>query len=96
MKKSGTMPTEPHPAFLELAEEELQQAASLGWRALSGLIPWGDAYEGFAPGGHQVMIERGYLWQSEPGGDILVEVMVYPGPSRYDAGAIARAVISKP
>jgi len=90
------MAAEPHPAFTAVAEEELGQAVTLGWRALSGLVPWGDAYDGFAPGGHQVTIERGYLWAGEPGGDILVEVVVYPGPSRYDAGAIARAVISKP
>ena len=77
------------------AEEELNAACTLGWRALASVTPWGDTYEGFAPGGRNVLIERNYIWKTEPGGDILVEIAVYPGPSRYDSAARARRVIEK-
>jgi hypothetical protein len=41
------------------------------------------------------MVDRGYIWRSEAGGDILVEVTVYGGPSRYEAGERASAVIAR-
>jgi hypothetical protein len=34
-----------------------------------------------------VQVERNYLWSEGEGGDILVEIAVFGGPSRYDAGA---------
>ena len=77
------------------AEEELNAACTLGWRALASVTPWGDTYEGFAPGGRNVLIERNYIWKTEPGGDILVEIAVYPGPSRYDSAARASRLIEK-
>ena len=67
------------------AHEELERATSLGWSQLSGLTPWGDTYEGFTPDGREVCIERSYLWESEAGGDIRVEVMVYETKA-YEAG----------
>jgi hypothetical protein len=67
------------------AQEELERALSLGWRALSRHTPWGDTFEGFTPGGREVCFERSYLWESDPGGDIRVEVMVYE-PTAYEAG----------
>jgi hypothetical protein len=76
-----------------MAQDELARAMTLEWRDLAGVIPWGDSYEGISPAGRDVMIDRGYLWQAETGGDILVEVAVYGGPSRYDAGEHASAVI---
>ena len=77
------------------AEEELEAACTLGWRALASVTPWGDTYEGFVPGGRAVLIERNYIWKTEEGGDILVEIAVYPGPSRYDSAARASRVIEK-
>ncbi len=81
------------PLLQAAAEEELRHAATLGWKALSKVTPWGDSYDGFASGGLPVTFERNYLWVSEEGGDILIEVVVYLGPSRYDAGAKASLVI---
>jgi len=81
------------PLLQAAAEEELRQACTMGWRALSKVTPWGDTYDGFAAGGIGVTFERNYIWAAEPGGDILVEVIVYLGPSRYDAGARATRVI---
>ena len=70
-----------------MAEDELERALTLGWRDLASLAPWGDAYEGFTPAGRQVTVERSYLWADRAGGDILCEVTVYGGPSRWDEGA---------
>ncbi len=89
------MPSAPDLTLIVAAEEELNAACTLGWRALSTVTPWGDTYEGFVPGGQAVLIERNYIWKTEPGGDILVEVAVYPGPSRYDNAARASRVIEK-
>src|SRR5215218_997964 len=86
----------PDPTLQAAAEEELRGACTLGWPALAKVTPWGDTYDGFAAGGLPVTFERNYIWVEEPGGDILCEVIVYLGPSRYDAGARASAVISKP
>jgi hypothetical protein len=88
-----------HPIDPELdaaAEEELELAAALAWADLAPLVPWGDSYEGFGPSGGAVVIERGYLWNAEPGGDILCEVTAYRGPSRYDRGARRSRLIRRP
>lgn len=85
----------PDPLMQTAAEEELRHACSMPWQALAKVTPWGDTYEGFAAGGMPVTFERNYLWASEEGGDILVEVLVYLGPSRYDAGARAFRIVSK-
>jgi len=71
----------------EMAEEELERALSLTWRDLSKVTPWGDTVEAFAPSGRPVMVERNYLWAEKPGGDILVEVVVFPNAVLYDQGA---------
>ena len=89
------MASEPDLTLYVAAEEELNAACTLGWRALASVTPWGDTYEGFAPGGRNVLIERNYIWKTEPGGDILVEIAVYPGPSRYDSAARASRLIEK-
>ena len=67
-----------------------------GWRELSAILPWGDAYEGFSPAGRQVTVERSYLWAELAGGDILCEVSVYGGPSRWDEGAQTTGLIRRP
>jgi len=86
----------PDPLLQAAAEEELRHACTIGWQALAKVTPWGDTYDGFANGGLAVTFERNYIWADAPGGDILVEVVVYLGPSRYDAGARATQVIPKP
>jgi hypothetical protein len=84
------------PELIAAAEEELKAALRLTWKQLSGLIPWGDTFEGFGPDGGALMFERAYIWRDVPGGDILCEVTAYRGPSRYDRGAKASAVIERP
>ncbi len=83
------------PDLAAMAEDELARALTLKWRELAGVTPWGDCYEGVSPAGRDVVIDRSYIWQAEAGGDILVEVAVYGGPSRYDAGERASAVIAR-
>ncbi len=78
-----------------LAQEELNQAASLKWRELAPLIPWGDTYEGVSPANLTVQLARSYLWAAEPGGDILCEVRVYLDEAHYDYGARRSTVIRK-
>ena len=78
-----------------MASDELERACTLSWRELARVLPWGDAYEGFTPAGRQVTVERSYLWAERPGGDILCEVLVYGGPSRWEEGARASRVISR-
>ena len=68
------------------AEEELSHAAAIGWRELSRIMPWGDTYEGFTPGGRAVCFERAYVWAEREGGDILCEVTAYE-PERFEQGA---------
>ncbi len=75
------------------AAEELARACTLSWKELAALAPWGDAYEGFTPLGRDVIFERNYLWDGEPGGDIRVEVAVFE-PEAFENGAQARCVIS--
>jgi hypothetical protein len=80
--------SDPADAELEdMAEEELERALSLTWRDLNRVTPWGDTSEAFAPSGRPVMVERNYLWAEKPGGDILVEVVVFPDAVLYDQGA---------
>ncbi len=69
----------------DAAEEELARACDLGWRDLSQVTPWGDTYEGFTPAGRSACFERNYLWELEPKGDIVVEVVVYQ-PEAYERG----------
>jgi hypothetical protein len=83
------------PDLAAMAADELARALTLKWRDLKAVTPWGDSYEGISPGGRDVMVDRSYIWQGEAGGDILVEVAVYGGPSRYDAGERASAVIAR-
>jgi len=79
----------------EMAADELARALTLGWRDLVKAIPWGDVYDGFAPGGRPVQVERSYLWAAETGGDILCEVAVFANPVLYDQGARASGLIPR-
>ena len=76
------------------AREELERACTLGWKELSAHTPWGDTFEGFTPQGREVCIERGYLWDGEPGGDIRVEVTVYE-PRAYEEGVTLNRTIAR-
>lgn len=67
------------------AREEMARACTVGWRELSGCVPWGDSFDGFTPQGRAAVFERSYLWETDPGGDILVEVAVYE-PRAFEAG----------
>jgi hypothetical protein len=84
------------PELAAAAAEELSLATALHWRDLVSLTPWGDSYEGFGPSGGAVTFERSYLWNDQPGGDILCEVTAYRGASRYDAGARRTQIIPRP
>jgi hypothetical protein len=75
-----------------LAAEELAQAATLSWRELARITPWGDAYRGFTPSGAEVDIERAYLWSDGEDGDVLCEVIV----RGLGAEAQAACVVRKP
>jgi hypothetical protein len=77
-----------------MAEEELASAIAMTWPEIRRITPWGDSFEGFAPSGRTVEIERRYLWAVEPAGAIVVEVEVRD-PSA-SAGAEARAVLAPP
>jgi hypothetical protein len=79
-----------------MAADELERALTLAWRPLSTIIPWGDAFDGYTPAGRQVTVERSYLWAEAAGGDILCEVVVYGGPSRWDEGVRVGGLIRKP
>jgi len=79
-----------------MAAEELERACTLSWRDLNKVVPWGDSSEAFAPSGRPVMVDRAYLWASEPGEDILVEVVVYPGAALYDQGQRRSQRLSRP
>ena len=51
------------------------------------------------PGGWEHFTKQdaeGYVIADQPGGDILCEVVVYAGETRYDHGARVTAVIGKP
>jgi len=79
----------------DMAADELERALTLRWRDLAKAIPWGDVYDGFAPGGRPVQVERNYLWAAEAGGDILCEVAVFANPVLYDQGARASGLIPR-
>lgn len=68
------------------AEEELRHASGITWRELSRVMPWGDTYDGFSPGGRSICFERAYVWADQPGGDILCEVTAFEA-ERFEAGA---------
>ena len=84
-----------HDELAAMAEDELARACTLTWLALSKVTPWGDTYEGFAPSGRPVEVERNYVWASEAGGDVLVEVVVFQNAVLYDQGARASRTIRK-
>jgi hypothetical protein len=73
----------------------MERACDLSWRELSRVMPWGDSYEGFTPGGASAHFERSYLWADQPGGDILCEVAVYPDPQSYERAARRKRLIRK-
>jgi hypothetical protein len=79
-----------------MAEDELARACTLSWRDLSRVTPWGDSFEGFAPSGAPVEVERNYLWADRPGGDVLVEVTVVRNQVLYDKGARRSRLIPAP
>jgi hypothetical protein len=83
------------PDLAAMARDELSRAVTLSWRDLKAIVPWGDTFEGVSPAGRYVEVERSYIWASEEGGDILCEVTVYGGPSRYDAGERVSRIISR-
>ncbi len=78
----------------EMAEEELAAACALNWHELKRITPWGDSFEGFAPSGRTVEVERRYLWAHDPVGAIVVEVEVRDASNR--TGAEARAIVIDP
>jgi len=84
------------PDLEAMARDELSRAVTLRWRELRGIVPWGDTFEGISPAGRYVEVERSYIWASEEGGDILCEVIVFGGPSRYEAGARVSSLIPAP
>ena len=79
--------------FAAAAEEEIARACTIAWRDLARHTPWGDTFEGFTPGGREVVFERTYLWDDEPGlSDIRVEVTVYE-ENAYERGVrVTRAI----
>jgi hypothetical protein len=84
------------PDLMAMAQDELNRACSLSWPELSKIAPWGDEFDGVSPAGRNVTAARSYLWADGEGGDILCEIVVYGGPSRYDHGARASRIIPKP
>ncbi len=78
-----------------MARDELSRALTLPWRDLARILPWGDSFEGISPAHRDVIVERAYLWEGEAGGDILCEVTVYGGPSRFHHGEKASAIIAR-
>ena len=89
------MTTAIDPDLQAMADDELLRALTLSYRDLSRVTPWGDTFDGLTPGGREVQVERNYLWVDLEGGDILVEVVVFAGPSRYDQGARASRTIAR-
>ena len=76
------------------ADDELDRAMTLGWRALSRVTPWGDTFEGFTPEGREVSFDRAYIWDRETGGDIRVEVIVYEVQD-YESGVWLTRLITQ-
>ena len=77
-----------------MAQEELNAACAMTWPELRRITPWGDSFEGFAPSGRTVEIERRYLWALDPEGAIIVEVEVRDDAARE--GVEARAILHAP
>lgn len=77
-----------------MAQEELNSACSLTWPELKRITPWGDSFEGFAPSGRTVEVERRYLWALDPEGAIIVEVEVRDPAARE--GVETRAILHAP
>jgi len=84
----------PSDELTAMAEEELASACALTWPELKRITPWGDSFEGFAPSGRTVEVERRYLWALDPAGAIVVEVEVRDASARE--GAEARALLAAP
>ena len=78
----------------QMAQEELNSACSLTWPELKRITPWGDSFEGFAPSGRTVEVERRYLWALDPEGAIIVEVEVRDAAARE--GVETRAILHAP
>lgn len=78
----------------QMAHEELNAACALTWPELKRITPWGDSFEGFAPSGRTVEIERRYLWALDPEGAIIVEVEVRDAAARE--GVETRAILHAP
>ena len=76
----------------KMAEEELDAACAMPFVELKKITPWGDTYEGVAPSGREVEIERRYLWAHEPEGSVSVEIEVRDVGAR--TGAEAKALIT--
>lgn len=77
-----------------MAQEELNAACALTWPELKRITPWGDSFEGFAPSGRTVEVERRYLWALDPEGAIIVEVEVRDAAARE--GVETRAILHAP
>lgn len=75
-----------------MANEELDAACAMPFAEVRKITPWGDSYEGFAPSGRTVEVERRYLWAVEPEGGVIVEVEVRDRAAR--TGAEARALLT--
>ena len=84
----------PDDELTVMAQEELDAACAMPFVELKKITPWGDSYEGFAPSGRTVEVERRYLWAHDPEGAIVVEVEVRDAPNR--TGAEARALLAPP
>ena len=85
----------PDPDLQAMADDELTRAATLSWRELSKVTPWGDSFEGLSPAGREVQVERSYLWADAPGGDVLCEVAVFVNEPLREHGARASRVIAR-
>ena len=88
--------SDPAEELMDMALEELDAACSLLWPEIKQITPWGDSFEGFAPSGREVEIERRYLWAHEPAGGVLVEVEVRALPEREKQGAEVSRLLLPP
>ncbi len=86
--------TAPPDELTQMAQEELDAACALTWPELQRITPWGDTFQGFAPSGRTVEVERRYLWAHDPVGAIVVEVEVRDAAAR--TGVEARALLHAP
>ncbi len=84
----------PPDELTQMAQEELNAACALTWPELKRITPWGDSFEGFAPSGLTVEVERRYLWAHDPEGAIVVEVEVRDAAAK--TGVEARAILHAP